>query len=201
MEFIWYELQVIFLAPDHSGIGANLNSLLFFVYTGKERNHPQRNGFAKEAIVVLEDEAMSNLLLLSTKITVLAGFLLFISSCAVTERSLEGSTETFENTSDASTDFTSSTSPREDKKESDAQKAKAFAAANFDHLKSDMARGGGEHLAAFSHLLGISKAHQSDFFVYTREQYPVLIKSSSTDSEEMLAKLDTALSAHPEWKQ
>ncbi len=144
---------------------------------------------------------MSKLLTLPAKITILMGCLTLISSCAVFTDSMEGSTETFQNTSDASTDFTSSTSPRKEEKDSQAQKVKAFAEANFDHLKGDMARGGGEHLATFAYLLGISKSHQSDFFVFTREQYPVLIKSASTNSGEMLAELDAELVAHPEWKR
>ena len=127
------------------------------------------------------------------KIVSAAGLVAFLSSC-------EGTTETFQNTSNASTEFTSSTSPG-DKDKSDAQLVNAYAAANFDRLREDMARGGGEHLAAFSHLLRIKEDHQSDFFQLTREKYGVLFSSDSTDAKEMVARLDTELKAYPEWRE
>ena len=122
-----------------------------------------------------------------------------ISACAVTTKSSEGSTETFQNTTDASSDFTSSTSPR-DEKHSEQQKAKQFAAANLDRLKEDMARGGGEHLTAFAYLLGIKESHQTEFFAVTKQNYPMLFGSEETTSDEMLARLDTELAAYPAWR-
>ena len=56
----------------------------------------------------MEDPTMENRAVLLTKYITLAGFMAVLSSCAVITRSFEGSTETFQNTSDASTDFTSS---------------------------------------------------------------------------------------------
>jgi hypothetical protein len=126
--------------------------------------------------------------------------MVLLSSCAVFTRATEGTTETLENTSEASTDFTSSTSPRDDDS-SQAEKTRAFAAANLDRLREDMARGGGEHLASLAHLLGVSPNHREDFFVLTREKYPVLFSSEPTVPEDLLARLDTELNAHPRWRQ
>jgi len=138
---------------------------------------------------------------LPIRLIAVIGFMALVSSCAVTTRSTEGTSETFQNTSDASTEMTSSTSPRVDEKESDAQKAKRFATANLDRLQGDMARGGGEHLAAFAHLLGIRETHQGEFYAFTKQNYPLLFSSEPTTSEEMLARLDTQLEANPAWRQ
>jgi hypothetical protein len=131
----------------------------------------------------------------------IAGLMALVSSCAVTTRSTEGSSETFQNTSEASTEFTSSTSPRDEEEKSEALKVKRFAAANLDRLKEDMARGNGEHLTVFAHLLGIKETHQSEFFTVTKQNYPVLFGSEPTTSEDLLTRLDTELNANPVWRQ
>ncbi len=134
------------------------------------------------------------------KFITVVGSVVMLSSCAPTTRSFQGTTETFANTSDASTDFTSSTSPRSEK-DSQAQKVRAFATVNFDRLREDMARGNGEHLAAFAHLLGIREARQAEFFALTKQRYPVLFSSEPTTPETMLARLDTELTRYPGWRQ
>src|SRR5918992_472857 len=59
----------------------------------------------------------------------------------------------------SSSDFTSSTSGKSSsgKATNQEEKASLFAAANFDRLKEDMAKGRGEHLSSFALLLGIPK--------------------------------------------
>ena len=124
-----------------------------------------------------------------------------VSSCAVLTKSTEGTSETLQNTSEVSTDFTSSTSPRDDDKDTEAQKVQAFTTVNLDRLKEDMARGSGEHLTAFAHLLGIKENHKSDFFTLTKQKYPVLFSSEPTNAEDMLARLNTELNDYPTWRQ
>lgn len=138
---------------------------------------------------------------LPIRLIAVLGFTALLSSCAVTTRSTEGTSETFQNTSEASTDMTSSTSPRDEEKESNAQKAERFAAANLERLQGDMARGGGEHLTAFAHLLGIKETRQGEFFSYTKQNYPLLFSSEPTTSADLLARLDTELEANPAWRQ
>jgi hypothetical protein len=135
------------------------------------------------------------------RLITVVGCMALLSSCAVFTRSTEGTSETLHNTTDVSTDFTSSTSPRDEDKNSEAQKVKAFAAVNIDRLKEDMARGSGEHLTAFAHLLGIKENHKSDFFTLTKQNYPVLFSSEPTTSEDMLARLNTELNDYPAWRQ
>ena len=137
----------------------------------------------------------------SMKLITIVGFMVMLSSCATTTRSTEATTETLENTSEASTDFTSSTSPRDEEKASQAHKIKTFAAVNIDRLKEDMARGNGEHLTAFAHLLGIPETHRAEFCALTKQKYPILFSSEPTTSEDMLAKLNTELNDHPRWWQ
>lgn len=142
---------------------------------------------------------MSGKLSAVTKLLLIGGFMGTLTACAVTTRSTEGSTETFQNTTDASSDFTSSTSPRDESKDAEARKVKAFASVNLDRLKEDMARGGGEHLTAFAHLLGIKEMHQREFFAVTKQNYPTLFSPEPTSSDQMLARLGDEIAAHPTW--
>lgn len=134
------------------------------------------------------------------RLLILAGISALMSSCAVVTKSTEASSETFENTSDASTDMTLSTSPRDEDRDSGNRKVKAYAAVNLDRLREDMARGGGEHLTAFAHLLGIRDTHRAEFYALARDRYPVLFSSEPTTSEVMLARLDVELGNHPDWR-
>jgi hypothetical protein len=135
------------------------------------------------------------------RLVVVGSVMALVSACAVTTKSTEGTSETLQNTSDASTKFTSSTSPGDEEKQGNAQNVKQFATVNLDRLREDMARGNGEHLTAFAHLLGIREAHRSEFFAATKQNYPMLFGSEPTTPEDMLAKLDTELDAHPAWRQ
>ena len=137
----------------------------------------------------------------SMKLIAIVGFMVLLSSCATTTQSTEATSETLENTAEVSTDFTSSTSPRDEEKASQAHKIKTFAAVNIDRLKEDMARGNGEHLTAFAHLLGIPQTHRAEFFALTKQKYPILFSSEPTTSEDMLARLNTELSDHPWWRR
>lgn len=128
------------------------------------------------------------------------GFAALLSSCAVTTRSFEGTSETAVNTADASSEFTSSTFPR-DVSQSQADRVDAFATANLDRLREDMARGEGEHLTAFSHLLNISPNHRTEFFALAKGKYPDVFRSEPTTPKEMVARLTTELDAYPGWRQ
>ena len=135
------------------------------------------------------------------KTIAIVGSMALLSSCAVITKSTEGSTETFQNTSDVSTDFTSSTSARDKDKTGKAQQVDAFAMANLDRLREDMARGGGEHLTAFSHLLGIRETHQTEFFAFAKQKYSVVFSSEPTTAKDMVARLNLELNDYPGWRQ
>lgn len=127
--------------------------------------------------------------------------LLVTAGCAPTTRSTEGSSETFANTSEASTKFTSSTSPRSSSDQAELQRLHAFTAVNFSRLREEMARGNGEHLAALASLLHISEAHQAEFFALSKQNFSRLFSSEQTTPDEMLARLDTQLSIFPYLQQ
>ena len=135
------------------------------------------------------------------KILAIGGSLALLSSCAVTTRSFEGSTETLDNTTDTSTDATSSTSIREEHKNDQAQQVYAYAAANFDILKEEMARGSGEHLVAFGYLLGIKENHQAEFCAFTKQKYSALYSTETTSAREMVDRLNAQLKDYPEWRK
>jgi len=135
------------------------------------------------------------------RLIVVGSLMALVSSCAVTTRSTEGTSETLQNTTEASTKFTSSTSPRDEEKDGAARDVKQFATVNLDRLQEDMALGSGEHLTAFAHLLGIRESHQAEFFAVTKQNYPLLFGSGPTTSEDLLARLDTELAAYPAWRQ
>jgi hypothetical protein len=78
------------------------------------------------------------------------------------------------------------------------EKASLFAAANFDRLKEDMAKGQGEHLTSFAMLLGIPKEQQAEFYIFTQEKFPVMFPSEQVTADEMVATLTRELSNHPQ---
>lgn len=124
------------------------------------------------------------------KIVALLGLAWLISSCAITE----STTETVGNTVNASIKFTSSTSPGQSSGALD-QKVYAFTAVNFDRIREDMARGGGEYLTSLASLMGIPQGEQTAFFALTKESFPTLFSSEQTTPEELLTKLDQAVNA------
>ena len=121
-----------------------------------------------------------------------------IYACAVTTDSTESSSKTFQNTTEASSKFTSSTSPGGGSNDS-AQKeqALAFTRVQLERIKTDMAVGGGEHLGALATLLGVPAHHQPELFAMTQANFSLLFSSEPTTAEDLLARLDDQLEAHP----
>lgn len=143
---------------------------------------------------------MKNKAYSALKLIPVVGLMLITTSCAVTTRSFQGTSETLENTSDASTDFTSSTSIREDTKYDQNRQVLAYADSNLSQLREEMARGGGEHLTAFAYLLGIKESHQPEFFVLTKDKYSVLFSSEPTTANQLVARLNDELRDYPQWR-
>lgn len=135
----------------------------------------------------------------TTRLLLIGSFIGIVSGCAVTTRSTEGTSETLQNTTDASSDFTSSTSPRDETRRND-QKVKQFASVNRDRIREDAARGGGEHLAAFAYLLGVKQERQPEFFQATRENYSRLFASERT-TDDLVAQLSAEVESHPTWRR
>jgi len=64
-----------------------------------------------------------------------------------------------------------------------------FAGANMDNLARDMARGDGETLDAFAHLMKISDTDRGHFFQFTQKHFADLFASDTTTAGEMLGNL------------
>ncbi len=71
-----------------------------------------------------------------------------------------------------------------------------FVASTFDTLSSDMAKGGGEHLAALATLMGIPVEQQPAFFAMTQQQYQMLVQAGETSSVAVVKALQDAVSGH-----
>jgi hypothetical protein len=117
-----------------------------------------------------------------------------VSSCAVTEDALKASSETLHNTSEASSDFTSSTSHKDD--QTKPRDVKQFSENNLQRLRENMAVGSGPHLASLADLLGVPVARRPAFYRLTKDQYANLFTSDSTSATEMLVRLESQLEQH-----
>jgi Protein of unknown function (DUF3015) len=80
-------------------------------------------------------------------------------------------------------------------------KASVFAAANYDTLAQEMARGGGEHLASLAELMGIPAENRSDFFSVAQVQYATLAQSGDRSPAAMIQTLHKGVQAHPSLAQ
>ncbi len=120
-----------------------------------------------------------------------------VSSCFyATTKSTEGTTKSVKATSGSSTNATSSTSPGSSSDESEKQ-ALEFTKDNFERLRTDMAVGGGEHLTSLATLMGIPDSRKPEFFSLTKNKFSTLFRSDQVTPEELLAMLDSEISADP----
>lgn len=132
------------------------------------------------------------------RVVALLCVLFMVYACAVTNSSTESSSKTFQNTTDASSKFTSSTSPGSGSSESaKKEQALAFSKVKLERIKTDMAVGGGEHLTSLAKLLGVPDYNQQEFFSLTKSNFSILFSSEQTTAEELLARLDDELNANP----
>jgi hypothetical protein len=141
---------------------------------------------------------MSNTINSFCRVVAVLGVMSILYACAVTNSSTESSSQTFQNTTDASSKFTSSTSPGSDSSESaKKEQALAFSKMNLERIKTDMAVGGGEHLTSLATLMEIPAYNQQEFFTLTKSNFSTLFSSEQTTAEELLARLDDELNANP----
>jgi hypothetical protein len=141
---------------------------------------------------------MSNTINSFCRVVAFLGVMSILYACAVTNSSTESSSQTFQNTTDASSKFTSSTSPGSDSSESaKKEQALAFSKMNLERIKTDMAVGGGEHLTSLATLMEIPAYNQQEFFTLTKSNFSTLFSSEQTTAEELLARLDDELNANP----
>jgi hypothetical protein len=70
-----------------------------------------------------------------------------------------------------------------------------YVAANFDHVKRDMARGGGEYLTTLASLMEVAPADQAAFYALTKDRFASLAGGTSTD---LIRNLDREMAANPQ---
>jgi hypothetical protein len=71
-----------------------------------------------------------------------------------------------------------------------------FARANLDHLSVDMARGAGEHLGAFAHVIELDERDHDAFRLLTHDHFEELFPHDLTTSNEMLEVLAQLMAEH-----
>jgi len=76
-------------------------------------------------------------------------------------------------------------------------KVDVFAAANYDSLSQEMARGGGEHLASLAELMGVPEEGRPEFYAMAQTQYASLVASGDTTPTAMVATLRSGMKAQP----
>ncbi len=77
----------------------------------------------------------------------------------------------------------------------DAQ-MRRFAAANLDQLARDVARGEGETLEAFAHLLGVPSEQRAAFGAFTQAHFVALFPHEGVTSNEMIDSFYGLLDEH-----
>ncbi len=108
---------------------------------------------------------------------------------------------TFKSTTDAFTNFSSSTSAkswitgegllRED------HRVTVFVRDNYENLADELAKGRGEYVASLGILLGVTKDREAAFYSFTQAKYPVLVPAINTTPDELLVALHRELAADP----
>jgi hypothetical protein len=76
-------------------------------------------------------------------------------------------------------------------------KVNVFAAANYDSLSQEMARGGGEHLASLAELMGIPDESRPEFYALAQAQYVSLVQSGDTTPAALIQILQSGMETHP----
>ena len=75
------------------------------------------------------------------------------------------------------------------KKASSNAKVRVFASQNLDHLAAEMARGQGERLDAFAHLIEVQSEHLAELRSLAQDRFEVLFPHDEVTAGEMLRAL------------
>ena len=81
-------------------------------------------------------------------------------------------------------------------KRAESEKVRHYASNNLDRLAVDIARGQGEHLHAFTHLLRIVEKDQGEFTTLAQHHFDVLFAHDSVTADEFLTTLFHLLAEH-----
>lgn len=118
----------------------------------------------------------------------------FFTGCATTMAPTESSTNTFDKTTNALMDTTSSTSPGSS---SANYQATEFTRVHYASIQRQMAAGGGEHLAALGELLAVPEGQMASFYQLGKLQYETLYGDCQQDASGVVTALRFELARHP----
>jgi hypothetical protein len=127
-----------------------------------------------------------------------------LSGCATTTGALEGTSGSVGNTTEASTNLTSSTSPesnsddqrkstKADRNEIRLDEAIRFSENHFEELKQNAARGEGEYLEAVGTFLGVSSEKQSQFSSLVRKNFDSLFVAGNPSADVAVMRMNKVL--------
>jgi Protein of unknown function (DUF3015) len=72
-------------------------------------------------------------------------------------------------------------------------KVNVFAAANYDNLTQEMARGGGAHLASLAELMGVPEDNRPEFFALAQSRYANLVALGNTTPAALVETLQSEM--------
>jgi Protein of unknown function (DUF3015) len=78
----------------------------------------------------------------------------------------------------------------------DSERASLFIGINYASISEDMARGGGEHLAALATLMHVPLEQQPDFFAMVQERYASLVQYGEDNPDSTQRALREVSIAH-----
>ncbi len=115
-----------------------------------------------------------------------------LSACAVTTRSLEGTSETLANTTEALIGLTSSTFPNSKESGASELASKAdrrnmaikFASFNYEKIRRDASRGEGEYLQTLGDLMITSSESSEQFNKFLKANYEAIFLNHSQTNEQ-----------------
>jgi hypothetical protein len=108
------------------------------------------------------------------------------TGCSTLTDSIAASSQTFTNTTKATSEVISS---QGGSKSSQLQQAVKFASINWMRLAENMANGQGEHLQTLADLLGVKPAQKPAFYAMTKNHYQQLFPSAQITPEQLIHNL------------
>lgn len=123
------------------------------------------------------------------------GGMFILSGCSTTEGTSDATADLTKAPFEATTDVTSSTTPGTaaiDRLTRARQKTELFVGYSYEHLRTEAARGSGEHVASLAVLAGIPAEHQAQFQQNLRESYSTLFHESLPSREARMRLVNVA---------
>lgn len=123
------------------------------------------------------------------------GGILLLSGCSTTEGTSDATADISTAPFKATTDISSSTTPGTaaiDRLTRARQKTELFVGYSYEHLRVDVARGSGEHVASLAALAGIPAERQVQFEERLRESYSTLFQESLPSGEARIRLVNVA---------